>query len=376
MVKKKVRILSLDGGGIRGIIPATVMQYVESELIRKTGNPDARIADYFDMVVGTSTGAILGCFYLTPNNGGGPSSRFTAKQALEIYSKRGNEIFDLSKKREWFGLRQLFNATRFSPKKLEAIFLETFDDLKLHELCKPCIVTAYNMAKGEAVFFNSHEPKEKQAVRQYYVRDVVRSTSAAPTYFPPAIVKNLATGEKMVNLDGGVFANNPSMCAYAEARTTNFKDLEIETPGAKDILMLSIGTGSLPIDLRNYQNSQKWGVINWAKAAPEIMMDGGLDTVNYQVDKIFSSLAPKYRKNFKRINVPKSLRFPENGQKDFIPPYNADMSDASPKNIQDLQVAGQKALEDANKQKQGEETLDKFIDRLIEIQNEIEQAVI
>ena len=368
MPKKQVRILSLDGGGIRGIIPATIMEYVERELIRKTKNPNARIADYFDMVVGTSTGAILGCFYLTPNNGTGSSSRYTATQALEIYSKRGHEIFDKSKRRGWLGLRQLFNATNFSPKNLEAIFLETFGDLRHHELLKPCIVTSYDMARGEAVFFNSHEPREKHSKRQFYVRDVVRSTSAAPTYFPPAKIRNLATGEELVNLDGGVFANNPTMCAYAEARTTNFEHLGIENPSAKDMLILSIGTGSMPIDLKNYEDSKKWGVINWAKAAPEIMMDGGLDTVNYQVDKIFSSLSEEDRKNFKRVNVPASLRFPKDGQQDFQPPYNSDMSDASSKNIHDLQVAGQRALEDANTQKEGEVTLDVFIDRLIAVE--------
>ena len=63
---KKVRILSLDGGGIRGVIPAYILQYVEQKLIEITKKPNARIADYFDLIVGTSTGGILTCFYLTP----------------------------------------------------------------------------------------------------------------------------------------------------------------------------------------------------------------------------------------------------------------------------------------------------------------------
>lgn len=81
-MEKKVRILCLDGGGIRGIIPATVMKYVEEQLAIRTNNQLARISDYFDMIVGTSTGAILGCFYLMPHpekgNPGKPNSKFDA----------------------------------------------------------------------------------------------------------------------------------------------------------------------------------------------------------------------------------------------------------------------------------------------------------
>jgi uncharacterized protein len=373
--RKKARILSLDGGGIRGIIPATVMEYVESELIKRSKNKNARIADYFDMVVGTSTGGILGCYYLTPNTAKVPLSRFVAREALEIYSKKGHEIFNDSKRSGWLGLRQLFNATRFSPDNLEKILKDTFGDLAFHDLLKPCIITSYNMEKGRALFFNSHETGQKKQERQYFVRDVVRSTSAAPTYFPPAKVKNLSTGEEMVNIDGGVFANNPVMCAYAEARKTHFSHLELINPGAKDMLILSLGTGSMPVDLKDPNNSGKWGVINWAKTAPEIMMDGGLDTVNHQIAQIFGSLKEsKDRANLKRVNVPADLRFPKDNR-NFKPPYNSDMSDASEKNIRDLQKAGKAALADANTKKDGQLTLDEFIDELIAIDQLIEPKI-
>ena len=98
---KKVRVLSIDGGGIRGVIPATILIYVEKKLIEITKNPNARIADLFDIIVGTSTGGILGCFYLTPNskiNDKGPSSKYNAGQALEFYSEEGYGIFNKSKK--------------------------------------------------------------------------------------------------------------------------------------------------------------------------------------------------------------------------------------------------------------------------------------
>jgi patatin-like phospholipase/acyl hydrolase len=103
--KRKIRILSIDGGGIRGVIPAVVMEYVEEKLIELSGNPDARIADYFDLFVGTSTGGILSCFYLTPDEGG-KRPKYRAAQATEFYSLQGYSIFNASKRSNWGGLRQ------------------------------------------------------------------------------------------------------------------------------------------------------------------------------------------------------------------------------------------------------------------------------
>ncbi len=364
MNQSKLRILSLDGGGIRGIVPATVLQYVEEKIIEKTKNPNARLADYFDLLVGTSTGGILACYCLIPNEENEAiSSKYKAEDALKIYTEKGNEIFNQAKRSSWFGIRQVFNATRYSAGNLEAIFYSTFGDLKYHELLKPCVLTSYNMLNGKAVFFNTRERLGTKN-RAFYVRDVVRSTSAAPTYFSPAEITNMATNEKMINLDGGVFANNPSMCAYAEARKTNFERLGLNCPKAKDMLLLSIGTGSMPIDLKREKKSRRWGIINWAKAVPKIMMDGDLDTVNYQMGMIFKSLGNKHQKNYKRVDVPEFLRFPKEGEK-FNPPYDADMSNASAKNISALQRAGEQAIEYANKTKNNEYTLDDFIDKLI-----------
>src|SRR3989338_11708369 len=238
----KIRILSLDGGGIRGIIPATIMHYVEAELIRRTGNKDARIADYFDLFAGTSTGGILSCIYLTPGAAkSGPSSQYTASEALEFYVKEGYQIFNASKNGNWKRIWGLRDATEYNPAYIESLFLDRFKDLHMSDLIKPCLVTTYDMKAQSSYFFASREPKELK--REFYVRDVARSTSAAPTFFPPAMISNILTKEQMVNIDGGVFANNPSMCAYAEARNTAFPQHGIVEPTAKDMMILSIGTG-------------------------------------------------------------------------------------------------------------------------------------
>lgn len=351
---KKVRILSLDGGGMRGIIPATILQYVESRLQTITKNPNTRIADYFDLIAGTSTGGILGCFYLSPNpdkSEGAPSSKFTASTALEFYSQKGYSIFNASKKNGWLGVRQLFNATGYSAKTLERIFKKEFGDLKLHQLLKPCLVTTFDLESKSTFFFSSREVESK--MREFFVRDVTRSTSAAPTYFPPAEIKNLATGTPMVNIDGGVFANNPTMCAYSESRDYSFP--QNPNPHAKDMLILSIGTGGGQLNIGNPSNSGKWGVINWAKSIPEIMMDGGLDTVDYQMKKIFGTLEEEHQFNYKRVDVPLANK-----------KYSSDMADASPENIKALEIAGKETLQNALEDRPGEMNLNDFIQALVD----------
>ncbi len=351
---KKVRILSLDGGGMRGIIPATVLAYVEEKIIEITNNKNARLADYFDMVAGTSTGGILTAFYLTPAKSlfkEDPNTKYKASQALDFYTNDGYKIFNESKKFAWFGLRQLFNAAKYSPKELERILHQEFQFLQLKDLLKPCIITTYNMQAKNSFFFSSREPMQKD--REFYVKDVLRSTSAAPTYFPPAFIKNLANEQLMINIDGGVFANNPAMCAYSESRGTDFG--EIKHPSAKDMLILSIGTGGGQFNLPDVDKSSKWGILPWAKSIPDIMMDGSIDTVDYQMKNIFDTLSKKNKCNYKRIDVPIDKRT-----------YSSDMADASPENIEALKKAGKEALKAAQIKKENEYTLDQFINQLID----------
>lgn len=349
---KKVRILSLDGGGIRGIIPATVLEYIENKFIEKTGNSNARLADLFDFIIGTSTGGILTCFYLAPNTEAGeeqPKTKYKASQALEFYSEKGYRIFNASKHYSWFGLRQLYNASKYTARNLEAIFAEEFGELKMSELVKPCLVTTYDLAGKSSFFFSSREPEHKQ--REFYVKDVARSTSAAPTYFPSAVIKNLITGNTMVNIDGGVYANNPTMCGYAECRNSVFP--QAAYPSADQMLILSIGTGGGQFDLPAVEKSSNWGLLKWAKSTPDIMMDGSFDTVDYQLARLFGSLAEEHQYNYKRVDVPQDKRN-----------YAKDMADASPDNIEVLKEAGREALKAAQKNHQ-QYSLDNFIDRLM-----------
>ncbi|NQX81252.1 MAG: patatin-like phospholipase family protein [Flavobacteriaceae bacterium] len=349
---RKLRVLSIDGGGVRGIIPATILEYVENKLIKISGNKNDRLADYFDIIAGTSTGGVLTAFYLYPNpitKKNSPSAKYKASQAIEFYTKECESIFNKSEYKRWFGLRQLFNGTQYSSVKLEQVLNDKFGGLKINQLLKHCLITAYDLINKKAIFFSSREKSDKQ--RDFYIKDVIRSTSAAPTYFSPAVIKNIKTDETMINIDGGVFANNPSMCVYTECKRTDFGF--IKKPKAKDILMLSVGTGGGRYETDNINKSNKWSIIKWAKHIPDIMMDGAIDTIDYQLSNIFSNLRGSNKKNYKRIDVPLDKR-----------KYSMDMADASTYNISKLKRAGSYTIKEANKVHKNSHTLDEFIQLL------------
>lgn len=362
--RDKIRILSIDGGGIRGIIPAYTLVKIESKLKEISGNQDARIADYFDLFVGTSTGAILAAMLLIPDANGRP--KYTAVDAYNLYMQKGNFIFNQSKRRGGWARQLLFNGALYNHKNLEVSLKEHAEEKLLKDLIKPCMITTYDMKRKSSFFFRSHETKLD--VGDFKIVHALRSTSAAPTYFAPAKIENINGRKKikMVNLDGGVFANNPTMCAYAEGRGMKFKfwqeseNAEKKFPTAKNMMILSLGTGGGHIDLHDINKAHKWKLIKWAKKSPNIMMDGALDTVNFQMEMMYSSLAnPNDIKNFKRVDF-----VLDEGQK---LPYSSDMANASDENIKDLARAAATSYQRANSSSPKELSLDDYVQRLVDI---------
>lgn len=316
--EKKVCILSIDGGGIRGILPGVILQRLEEKLQDKSGNKEDRLADYFDMISGTSTGGILTCAYLMPDTKG--KSKFSAQEAVNLYLDRGDEIFDVSfwqKVKSVGGLRD----EKYSAAELEEALMDNFGDTMLNELRKPCLVTSYDIRNRSAFFFRQQRANED--INNFLVRDVARATSAAPTYFEAARVKNVV-GSPYPLVDGGVFANNPTMCAYSEARTMKFAGKK-DKPLAENMIILSIGTGSVKKPYP-YKVAKDWGLIEWIQPIIDIMMSGNSETVNYQMKQIFDSFEGG-ADNYHRLE-------PQ------LKAANSEMDDASPENLLALKEDG------------------------------------
>ncbi len=202
-----IRILSLDGGGIRGIIPGEILVALENKLQDKTGDKKARIPDYFDLIAGTSTGGILTCSMLYPdkNNPGRPL--YDADDSVKMYIKKGDDIFDPKS----FGILH----EKYPSSGIENVLADFFPDYNLSDLLKPCIITSYDIENQKPKFFKQLKAKQDKEYN-FRIKDVARATSAAPSFFEPAFIQSLA-GTNFSLIDGGVIVNNPAVCAYAEA---------------------------------------------------------------------------------------------------------------------------------------------------------------
>jgi len=335
-----MRILSIDGGGIRGIIPGQILVTFEKKLQQLSGDEGMRIADVFDLVAGTSTGGILSCLYLCPDSAAPSRPMFTAEQAVNLYLQNGDDVFDLSVFKEMTSLGGLTDE-RYSADYLEKLLKSYFDDLKLSDLLKPCLITAYDINRRKAHFFNSADTAGSRSEKDFLVRDVARSTSAAPTYFEPA---NIEAGDRSVYplIDGGVFANNPAMCACVEAFKIN------PTVKISDLQVLSLGTGTIS-DAYHYSEARNWGKVAWLTPILDILMSGVSETVHCQLENLFRCADCE----FQYLRLQPDL-------KDF-PDVNAALDFASESNMDALQRAAMSFVEDEAVNRQ----LDEFAQLLL-----------
>ncbi len=321
---KKIRILSLDGGGIRGILPATILNYLEQELRSREGN-EVRLGDYFDLFVGTSTGGILSILYNIPDKNLRP--KISAEKALHLYVKEGFRIFNLDLFKRLSSMAGLIDE-KYDAHSLTELMNEYCGDLMLRDLLKPTMVTAYDFRNRSAKFFTSADAHDK--VKNFYLRDVARATSAAPTYFEPVRIHS-ELGTPYSLLDGGVFANNPSLCAYSEARKMDFAEVLCDAekpthPTAKNMLIVSISTGTENKKYK-FRQMRDRGIVNWVKPIIDILMSGNAETVSYQLRQIWDTLDEEHQGDYYRLDP--SL-------------HNAseEMDDASFENTKNLQEAG------------------------------------
>jgi uncharacterized protein len=321
---KKIRILSLDGGGIRGIITCVVLKYIEEQL-QRLDHPNAKIGDYFDLIAGSSTGGLLTAILLFPDNA--RKARFSVQEALDLYAKKGDTIFNVSFWEHVINPFGLFNE-KISQRNLEKQLAEVFGELQLKEFIKPCLITSYDINERRAKLFASHEAIA--SLENFYVKDICRATAAAPTFFEPAKIKSLY-GQEFTLIDGGVYANNPALCAYAEARKIAFSKIlndpqKVDYPSVNDMIIVSVGTGTVlkPYHFKDFENA---GKIKWIAPLIDILLSSNAETVDYNLQKMFETLGPRNKTNYHRLMPSLKNASPE-------------MDDTSKNNIYELIQAG------------------------------------
>jgi patatin-like phospholipase/acyl hydrolase len=278
MARKQI-VLSIDGGGIRGIVPGQILTHVERLLKEIFEDSTYKIADHFDLVAGTSTGGILGIAYLMPEFG---RPMYTAEEVVDIYFERGDDIFDVPFYHKLKTAGGLLDE-KYPDEGLEEALADYFGEVRLNELLKPTLFTAYDIKRRKAHFFTQHDAENP--AKNFLVKDIARATAAAPTYFEPARIKS-DDNKYYPLIDGGIFANNPAMCAFAEVRS-KFSSKEKKVTAA-DMKILSIGTGYAK-KAYHYNDAKDWGAARWVKPAIDFMMSGVSETVDYELQQIFAA---------------------------------------------------------------------------------------
>jgi patatin-like phospholipase/acyl hydrolase len=300
-----VRVLALDGGGIRGIIPATLLAEIE----QRCGK---RIGEMFDLIAGTSTGGILALGLTTPDPSHPRSPRYRAEDLVSLYAEKGHLIFRSSL---WYRLVTLFGlfGSKYAVSGLEATLRAYFGDARLREAVTEVLITSYDLESRDSWFLARHKALADEG-SDFLVRDVARATSAAPTYFRP---QRLLQQPPTAMVDGGVFANNPAMCAYVEAIKLH--------PEQRDIFVVSLGTGQVKTPI-HYLQARTWGLVGWARQLISVFMDGVNDTVEHQLGWLLPD----------QNGAPRYFRFQTE-----LPPGMGSMDDTSPQRIDALKQTAQ-----------------------------------
>ena len=255
-----IKVLAVDGGGIRGIIPAVIL----SELQKRLGR---ELCQTFDLIAGTSTGGIITVGIGTACNNGKP---YSPQQLVDLYVQNGAAIFQ----KNIFTPERELVLPKYSPAGLEAVLERFFGDTQFKSALTPLLVSSYDLQSQLPFFFKSHRIAASDDYN-WWVRDIARATSAAPTFFPPF---HLQRGkEDYALVDGGIFVNNPSMAAYIEARKLY--------PDARKVVVISVGTGDRQDQIK-YAQAKDWGLLGWAKQIVPVLMDSVSEAVDYELQNL------------------------------------------------------------------------------------------
>ncbi|XP_010939456.1 patatin-like protein 2 isoform X1 [Elaeis guineensis] len=305
-----ITILSIDGGGIRGIIPAIILSFLESEL-QKLDGEDVRIADYFDVIAGTNTGSLVAAMLTAPDEIKRPL--FTAKDIKSFYLVESPKIFP-----QYGGIlapimrmaRALWGP-KYDGKYLHKLIREYLGNLRLHQTLTNMVIPTFDMKRLHPTIFSSYEVKRKSFLNAQ-LSDICIGATAAPTYLPSHYFETKddeGDVREFHLIDGGVAANNPALIAIGEVTKEVHKGnpdyLPYKPMDYRKLLLISLGTGSAKVDERySAKGARKWGVLEWLLSSGstplvDVFMQSSADMVDIHISEVFQAL--RSESNYLRI---------------------------------------------------------------------------
>ncbi|KAJ1256653.1 hypothetical protein BS78_K338500 [Paspalum vaginatum] len=264
-----ITVLSIDGGGVRGIIPGTILGFLEEKLQEIDEQPDARIADYFDVVAGTSTGGLVTAMLTAPNEEGRPL--FAARDINDFYLEHSPKIFPAVSGGLLGLAKGVFSGPKYDGKYLQSIVRKLLGDTRVSQALQNVVIPTFDIKLLQPIVFSRYHAR-KDVSKDALLSDVCISTSAAPTYLPghQFQTKDKDGNARAFNLiDGGVAANNPTLLAMTQVSKqillgcSDFFPIKPADYGR--FLVLSLGTGGSTKAEEKYDavQSSRWGLLGW-----------------------------------------------------------------------------------------------------------------
>ncbi|MBA0793830.1 hypothetical protein Gohar_018213 [Gossypium harknessii] len=304
--RKMVTVLSIDGGGIRGIIPSVLLASLESKLQELDG-PNARIADYFDIVAGTSTGGLIATMLTAPNKDNGRQPLYEAKDITKFYLEHSPKIFPQDS-----SINNTSTGPKYDGKYLRSLINQLLGDITLKQALTNLVLPTFDIKLLQPVIFSTNDAKVNDW-KNAKLYDACIGTSAAPTLLPAHHFETKGSDGKTHSfdlIDGGVAANNPTLIAishvWMESFKQNAKFNDIEPMDNKRMLVLSLGTGIASMDAPKYDavTANNWGMRDW------IFLNGNTplldacgqassDMVDFHVSALFRT--SRCKENYLRI---------------------------------------------------------------------------
>ncbi|WP_254413114.1 patatin-like phospholipase family protein [Dyadobacter diqingensis] len=293
----KFKILAIDGGGIRGVVPLQVIRYIESVTKRE-------IHQSFDLIAGTSTGGILASALTIQDRSSVEANKrkYKLDDLESIYRVRGKEIFPAPSNRfmNWYTAFTNWIQPQFNPNNLNRVLIEFFGDDRISNCLKPIFIASYDIHRNKPVFFTFREASLFPD-RNSTLVEVARATSAAPTYFPTFDFHYAS--ERLICIDGGIYMNNPSLGALVEVLgNADYKHYKLNDNvlQIKDISLLSLGTGHSD-SLVDGVRANGWGKLRWLKPVIDLSTNGPVKVIDNQMETIFKSFS--LDSNYLRVDI-------------------------------------------------------------------------
>lgn len=264
---KSYKILAIDGGGIRGIIPAVWLSKIEKTL----GGP---LCKHFDLIAGTSTGSAIAAV---------AASGRAVEESLPLYREQGPKIFPVgSMGSRPFGWRRFLSLDGpvYSAEPLRDALKQILGaGHKLREAETSLLIPTYDVFSRQPVVLKSHSGD----FRDVPTWEACAASCSAPTYFPAHILK--CNGLEHPLVDGGVFANNPVMLAVAEALRLDPGDGIRDFHKHRRFKVLSLGTGNLIRRIAT-TDAEFWSPAQWVRPMLDVIMDGSAESSHYSVQRL------------------------------------------------------------------------------------------